>query len=100
MQRHRDPADLRFELTPINLALRAGKPGLGHEHLRWGADLGSDLRSHTSHHHPALRFGDQHALLGSETIPDPLRRVTLLARCVAIRKQHLADPAMPLTRHR
>ena len=100
MQRHRDPADLRFELAPIHLTLRARKPGLGNEHLRWGADLGSDLRSHTGHDHAALRLGDQHALLVGETITDPLRRVTLLARRVPIRKQHLANPAMPLTRHR
>jgi len=100
MQRHGRPADHRVELAPIDLALSARGPGLGDEHLRRGPDLSGDLGADAGHHRPALRLRDQHALLLGETVTDPLRGVTLLARRVTIRDQHLADPAVPGTRER
>jgi len=94
VQRQGLPADHRVELAPIDLALSARKPGLGDERLRWGADLGCDLGTDTGHHRPALRLRNQHALLLGETVTDPFRGVALLTGRVAVRQQHLADPAV------
>lgn len=100
VQRDGLAADHRVELAPIDLALSARQPGLRDEHLHRRANLSGDLGADAGHDRPALRLGDQHTLLLGKAIPDPLRGVALLARRVAIRHQHLSDPAVPRPRQR
>jgi hypothetical protein len=90
----------RVELAPVDLGLSTRQSGLRDEHLRRGADLGGDLHADLGHHRPALGLRDQHALLLGQAVTDPLRRVALLGRRVAVRDQHLTDPGVPRPRQR
>ena len=94
MQHDRPSADHGLELAPINFALRAWCSGLRNEDaLRHLA--GSELDTQPCDHEPALRFGDQHAMLLREAITDPFRRVPLLRRRRHVISQNLTDPVMP-----
>ena len=76
-----DTGDRRVELAEVDLALRAGKVRLRDRHLPLHqAELDPSADDVTRHRHLRRRrlvFGDQ-------PLPDPSRRVTLLARRVQV----------------
>src|SRR6266511_2527829 len=80
--------DLHLRLAPVDLRLDAGLVHLRHEHL---VDRLAQLAPPPAHVVAHRRLGDLRALLVHEALPDPLRRVPLLARRLPISDQPLVD---------
>jgi hypothetical protein len=84
MHRRRDARELNHGLAPIDLRLHARGMDLRHEHI---ADRPTQLPLALTHVLPHGHLGDIGAMLVDQPPPDPLRRVALLARRLAIGPQ-------------
>jgi hypothetical protein len=82
------PGDLDHSLAPIDLRLDPRLVHLRHEHL---VDRVAQLAPPPAHVLAHRRLRDIGAMLRDEPLPDPLRRVPLLARCLPISPKPLVD---------
>ena len=96
-QVHRGPGarELDIGLTPVDLRRPARRVDLRHEHL---ADRQPQLAPTLVHVLAHRHLRDLHTMLVDEALPDPLRRVPLLARRDQISHQPLIDQLAVLTK--
>jgi hypothetical protein len=80
--------DLDHGLAPVDFRLNPGLVHLRHEHL---VDRIAQLAPAATHVLPHRRLGHLGALLRHQPLPDPLRRVPLLARRLPIRQKPRVD---------